>query len=104
MIKISKGVGFTTDPNGSVERFDFEFTEKDLAKIKLCQNLLKEHGLEAIDIDFPAAHIEHDSDFTPSSVETLKVLNGCVYYNVQSKYTAESQYESEQITNKELGL
>lgn len=102
MIKLTKGVGFTTDSNGSIEEFKMEFDKSDLEKIKKCQALIKEHDFQAIEIDF-CAEIEHDGDFT-EGVSWLKVFNDCVYFNVQSKYTAEIQYESEQITNEELGL
>lgn len=102
MIKITKGVGFTTDSDESIEEFRMEFDKSDLEKIKKCQALIKEHELNCIEIDFDA-EIEHDGDFREGP-SWLKIFNDCVYFNVQSKHTAENQYESEQISNEELGL
>lgn len=104
MIKITKGVGFTTDSNGSVEEFNLEFDNVDLEKIKKCQALIKEHDLSSIDILFDAAEIVHDGDFTPDSTPVLRVFNNCVYYRCESKYDASIQCESNQIENSELGL
>lgn len=103
MIELTKGVGFSTDANGSVEKFKFEFTKADIEKIKTCQALIKEHDLSSIDIRFDA-EIVHDNDFTPDSTPVLRVFDYCLYYCCQSKYDAGVQYESEQITNEELGL
>jgi hypothetical protein len=103
MKTITKGVGFTTDHNGSVEEFKLEFYNVDLYKIKKCQALIKEHELSSIDIRFEA-EVKHDNDFTPDSTPVLRIFNDCLYYCCQSKYDAGIQYESEQILNEELGL
>lgn len=104
MIKITKGVGSTTDANGSVEEFKLEFYKSDIEKIKKCQALIKEHDLSSIDILFDAEEIVHDSDFTPESTTTLKIFNDCAYFFCQSKYDGTVQYESAKIENSELGL
>jgi hypothetical protein len=103
MKKITKGVGFSTDGCGWIEKFKLEFDKADIEKIKICQALIKKHDLSSIDIRFEA-EIIHDDDFTPDSTPVLKVFNDCLYYCCQSKYDAGVQYESEQILNEELGL
>jgi hypothetical protein len=103
MIEITKGVGFTTDHSSNVDEFKLTFTAQELERIKLCQSLIKEHQLSSVEIKFDAAEIEHDSSFRPS-IEALKIFNDCMYFSCQSKHDAGIQYESEQITNEELGL
>ena len=103
MIKLTKGVGSSTDGCGWVEEFKFEFTDADIKKIKNCQSLIKEHDLSSIDILFDA-EIIHSDDFTPDSLPVLRIFGHCLYYCCQSKYDGTIQYESEQISNEELGL
>jgi hypothetical protein len=103
MKEIIKGVGFTTDHSSSIEEFKLTFTAQDLEKIKLCQSLIKQHKLSTIEIDFNATEIVHDNSVKPS-IEALKIFNDCMYFTCQSKHDSGVQYESEPISNEELGL
>lgn len=103
MKKITKEVGSSSDEMGSVESFELEFSDAEIASIKEAQSIIKEKGYQSIDMDFSASQINHDSDFTPG-IETLMVFRDCLYFKVFGKHDPSRTYESEPIDNEELGL
>lgn len=100
-------VGYSTDSFCTPTHIKISFTPEDIKKIKRVMKIVKKEGLESAKIRFEADYFndenctKENTEFR-SDISNLIIFSHCVYFYAQHKHDNSNQFESAELTIKEI--